>query len=44
LCVALEYMSLRVSELDWRSKYPNFLAILEVAKKNSYFCETTPPA
>lgn len=44
LSVALEYMDLRVPQLDWRKKYPGFNLILEKARKNSYFCETTPPA
>jgi glutathione S-transferase len=44
LCVALEYMDLRLAELNWRAKYPGFMSILEAARKNSYFCETTPPA
>lgn len=43
LCVALEYMDLRLPELNWREKYPGFVSILERARKNSYFCETTPP-
>ena len=43
LCVTLEYMDLRLPELNWRAKYPGFTTILETARKNSYFCETTPP-
>ncbi len=43
LSVALEYMDLRLPELNWRSKYPSFTAILDIARKSSYFCETTPP-
>jgi len=44
LCVTLEYMDLRLPELNWRVKHPAFTTILETARKNSYFCETTPPA
>lgn len=43
LCVTLEYMDLRLPALQWRKKYPGFNAILELARKNPYFCETTPP-
>ncbi len=43
LCVTLEYMDLRIPELDWR-KYSGFAAILKTARQNSYFCETSPPA
>ena len=43
LCVALEYMSLRIPELKWREKFPKFTAILELARKDSYFCESSPP-
>ena len=43
LCVTLEYIDLRIPELNWRVKYQIFLPILEVARKNSYFCESTPP-
>ena len=44
LCVTLEYMDLRIPELSWRVKYSSFVPILEKARKNSYFCETSPPA
>jgi len=44
LCVALEYMDLRLPELPWRTKFPGFIPILEKARKDVYFCETTPPA
>ena len=43
LCVTLEYMDLRIPELNWRAKFSNFTPILELARKNTYFCETTPP-
>lgn len=44
LCVALEYMDLRAPGMQWRTQYPSFVALLEIARKDSYFCETTPPA
>jgi glutathione S-transferase len=44
LAVTLEYMDLRIPQLDWRKKYPSFIFILDQARLNSYFCKTTPPA
>lgn len=44
LCVALEYMDLRLPQMEWQSKFPSFLKILEIARKDEIFLQTTPPA
>lgn len=42
LCVALEYMDLRLPELDWQKKFPAFITLLQVARQDEYFRMTTP--
>ena len=44
LCVALEYMDLRLPQMEWQKKFPSFLGILEIARKDEFFLKTTPPA
>ena len=43
LAVALEYMDLRMPELDWRKEFPSLIQTLTLARADAFFCETTPP-
>jgi glutathione S-transferase len=43
LAVALEYMDLRLPELEWKQKFPVFIQLIQVAQRNEYFRTTTPP-
>ena len=42
--VALEYLDLRVPELNWRSRYLTLNRVVEEARKLPLFVETTPKA
>lgn len=43
LGVVLEYLDLRLPRLDWRKKYPNFLAVLSECQNAPEFKESKPP-
>ncbi len=43
LAVAIEYAAFRIPEINWK-KYAIFVAIVDQARKDSYFVETTPKA
>ena len=43
LAVALEYVDFRLAEMNWRERYSGFEELLALARKNTFFCETSPP-
>lgn len=44
LGVALEYLELRLPELNWRAEWPGLTQILEQCRTCAAFRETRPPA
>ena len=42
LVVGLEYLALRIPEVSWQKKYPLLLELIALARKNSFFVESTP--
>lgn len=44
LCVALEYLDLRMPHLEWRKRFSHLEKPLLIARQNSKFVETSPPA
>jgi glutathione S-transferase len=43
LAVALEYLTVRIPQLDWEKEFPVVTEVLEVCRKNPDFQATTPP-
>ena len=42
LCVALQYIELRIPELEWRIKFPGFVKLIDLAMNDAFFKETMP--
>jgi glutathione S-transferase len=42
LVTALEYLTLRIPEIKWATKFPLFVELHEIALNDSFFAETTP--
>ncbi len=44
LAIALEYLKLRVPQIEFEKTHPHLLGVLDLAKKERCFTETSPPA